>query len=66
MSANTLDCEILINAVRLMPSLWDQSYKNYQNRDLKLKNCGKKWLLNVTLLVSKNVIFLFIDGNSIM
>jgi hypothetical protein len=65
MSANTLYCEVLINAVHLRAALWDQSYKNYQNRDLKLKYCGKKWLLNVTLLVSKNVIFLFIDCNSI-
>jgi hypothetical protein len=57
MSANILDCEVLIHAVHLKPALWEQSDKNYQNRDLKLKNCGKKWLLNVTLLVSKNVIF---------
>jgi len=37
MSANTLDCEVLINAVHLRPTLWEQSEKNYQNRDLKLK-----------------------------
>ena len=37
MSANTLDCEVLINAVHLRPALWDESDKNYQNRDLKLK-----------------------------
>ena len=37
MSANTLDCEVLINAVHLRPALWEQSDKNYQNRDLKLK-----------------------------
>jgi hypothetical protein len=56
MSANTLDCEILINVVHLRPALWKQSDKNYQNRDHNY-NCGKKWLLNVTVLVSKNVIF---------
>jgi len=37
MSANTLDCEVLINAVHSRPALWEQSDKNYQNRDLKLK-----------------------------
>jgi hypothetical protein len=37
MSANTLHCKVLINAVHLRLALWDQSYKNYQNRDLKLK-----------------------------
>jgi len=37
MSANILDCEVLINAVYLRPALWVQSDKNYQNRDLKLK-----------------------------
>jgi len=37
MSANTLDCEVLINVVRLRLALWEQSDKNYQNRDLKLK-----------------------------
>jgi len=37
MSANTLGCEVLINAVHLIPALWEQSDKNYQNRDLKLK-----------------------------
>jgi len=37
MSANTLDCKILINAVHLRPALWEQSDKNYQDRDLKLK-----------------------------
>jgi hypothetical protein len=36
-SANTLDCEILINAVHLRPALWERSDKNYKNRDLKLK-----------------------------
>jgi hypothetical protein len=38
MSANTLDYEVLINAVRLRPALWEQSYKNYQNRDLQLNH----------------------------
>jgi hypothetical protein len=28
MSANTLDCEVLINAVHLRPALWEQSDKN--------------------------------------
>jgi hypothetical protein len=37
MSASTLDCEVLINAVHLRPALWEQSDKNNQNRDLKLK-----------------------------
>jgi len=37
MSAKTLDCEVVISAVRLRPALWEQSDKNYQNRDLKLK-----------------------------
>ena len=37
MSANTLDWEVLINVVHLRPALWEQSDKNYQNRDLKLK-----------------------------
>jgi hypothetical protein len=37
MSGNTLDCEVLINAAYLRPALWEQSDKNYQNRDLKLK-----------------------------
>jgi hypothetical protein len=37
MSVNTWDCEVLINAVHLRAALWDQSYKNYQNRDIKLK-----------------------------
>jgi hypothetical protein len=37
MSANTLDCEVLINVVHLRPVLWEQSDKNYQNRDLKLQ-----------------------------
>jgi len=36
-SADTLDCEILISAVHLRPALWKQIDKNYQNRDLKLK-----------------------------
>ena len=37
MSANTLDCEVLISAMYLRPALWEQSDKNYQNRDLKRK-----------------------------
>jgi len=37
MSSNTLDGEVSINAVHLRPILWEQSYKTYQNRDLKLK-----------------------------
>jgi hypothetical protein len=37
MSANTLDCDVLINAVHLRLALWEQSDKNYQNRDLKLQ-----------------------------
>jgi hypothetical protein len=37
MTASGLDCEILINAVHLRPALWEQSDKNYQNRDMKLK-----------------------------
>jgi hypothetical protein len=65
-SADTLDCDVLNSEVRLRAALWEQSYKNYQNRALKLKKCGKNWLLNVSFLVSKNVIFLFIEGNSIM
>ena len=36
-SANTLECEVSINAVHLRPALWEQSDKNCQNRDLKLK-----------------------------
>jgi hypothetical protein len=35
--ANTLDCEVLTNAVHLRPALWEQSDKNNYNRDLKLK-----------------------------
>jgi len=35
----TLDCEVLINAAHLRQALWEQSYKAYQNRDLKLKLC---------------------------
>jgi len=61
----TLDCKVLINAVHLRPTLWEQSYKTYQNRDLKLK-LREKWLLNVTCLVSKNIIFWYIDCNSVM
>jgi hypothetical protein len=67
MIANPLDCEVLINVVHLRLALWEESDKNYQNRDLKLKlwedvtaECDsscKTSLLNVTLLVSKNVIF---------
>ena len=41
MSANTLDCEVLINVVHLRPALWEQSDKSYQNRDLKLKLWGE-------------------------
>jgi len=37
MSANSLDCEVLVNAVHLRPALWEPSDKNYQNRNLKLK-----------------------------
>jgi len=37
MCVNTLDCEVIINAVHLRPALWVQSDKKYQNRDLKLK-----------------------------
>jgi len=37
MSANTLDCEVLINTVHFRPALWEQSDKNYHNRDLTLK-----------------------------
>ena len=37
MSANTLDCEVLINAVHLRQAFWEQIDKNYQSRDLKLK-----------------------------
>ena len=37
MNANTLDCEVLINAVHLRPAFWEQSDKNDQNWDLKLK-----------------------------
>jgi hypothetical protein len=55
-SANTLDCEVLIKVVHLRAALWEQSDKNYKTETLNY-NCGKKWLLNVTLLVSKNVIF---------
>ena len=33
----TLDCEVLISAVHLRPALWEQSYKTYQNRDLRPK-----------------------------
>jgi hypothetical protein len=36
-SASTLDCEVLINAVHTKLALWDQSDKNYQNRGFKLK-----------------------------
>jgi hypothetical protein len=32
-----LDCEVLIDAVHLRPTLWEQTDKNYQKRDLKLK-----------------------------
>jgi hypothetical protein len=41
MSAFTLDCEVLITAVHLRPALWDQSGKNYQNRELKLNKREK-------------------------
>jgi hypothetical protein len=37
MSTNQIDCDVLINAVHIRPALWQQSDKNYQNRDLKLK-----------------------------
>jgi hypothetical protein len=37
MSANTLDCKVLINAVHFRLALWEQCDKNYQNRDLNLK-----------------------------
>jgi len=37
MSANTWDCEVFISAVHLRSVLWEQSDKNDQNRDLKLK-----------------------------
>jgi len=33
---NTLDCEVLINAVHLRLALWEQSDNNYQNRELLL------------------------------
>jgi len=62
MSANTLDCEVLINAVHLRPALWEQSDKNYQNRDFKLK-LWEEVAAECNHLVSKNVIFLFIDCN---
>ena len=57
MSANTLDCEVLINAVNLRLALWEQSDKTIKTETLNW-NYGKKWLLNVTRLVSKNAIFL--------
>jgi hypothetical protein len=37
MSANTLDCEVLINAVHLRPALWEQRDKNCQNTDSTLQ-----------------------------
>jgi hypothetical protein len=37
MTASGLDCEILINAGHVRPASWEQSDKNYQNRDMKLK-----------------------------
>jgi hypothetical protein len=37
MIASGLDCKILMNAVHLIPALWEQSAKSYQNRDIKLK-----------------------------
>jgi hypothetical protein len=37
MSENTSDCEVLVNVVHLRADLWEQSDKNYQNRDLKLQ-----------------------------
>jgi hypothetical protein len=37
MSGNALHCKNLINAVQLQLPLWEQSDKNYQNRDLKFK-----------------------------
>jgi hypothetical protein len=37
LSFDGLDLKILINAVHLRPSLWEQSDETYQNRDLKLK-----------------------------
>jgi len=61
----TLDCEVLINAVHLRPALWEQSDKNYQNRDLKLK-LWEDVAAECDCLVSKNIIFLFIDCNSVM
>jgi len=34
MSANTLDCEVLINAVHLRPALWEQSDKTIKTETL--------------------------------
>ena len=65
-SWRTLDCDVLINALHLRPALWEQSDKNYQNRDLKLKlweevaaecdsSCKQKCYLFIYLLQLSHV-----------
>ena len=63
-SANTLDCEVLINAVHFRPALREQSDKNYQNRDLKLKLW--KEVAAECYSCKQKCYFLFIDCNSII
>ena len=64
-SANTLDCEVLINAVHFRPALWEQGDNNYQNRDLKLKpweevaaecdsSCKQKYYFSFLLIAIKS------------
>ena len=65
MSENTLDCEVLINAVHLRPALWEQSDKNYQNGDLKLK-LWEEVAAECDSSCKQKCYFLFIDCNSII
>jgi len=65
MSANTLDCEVLINAVHLRPALWEQSDKTYQNRDLKLK-LWEEVAAECDSSCKQKCYSLFIDCNSVM
>ena len=66
MSANTFDCEVLINAVHLRPALWEQSEKNYQSRNLKLKLWEEVAAECDSSSMQKCYFFLFIDCNSVM
>ena len=56
MSAITLDCEVLTNAVHLRPALWEQSDKNFQNRDLNLLKPNDIYMCRTAALISRRYI----------